>query len=36
MATRIAEYITQRLLTLSVIEEGDRELYKYEIPENSV
>lgn len=29
MATRIAEYLTQKLVTSSVIEEGDRELYNY-------
>lgn len=29
MATRIAEYVTQKLLESSVIEEGDRELFVY-------
>ncbi len=29
MATRIARFITQKLLTSSVIEEGDKELYCY-------
>ena len=29
MATLIAEYITQKLLALSVIEEGDKEIYTY-------
>lgn len=29
MATRIAEYITQKMLASSVIEEDDRELYNY-------